>query len=56
MKRLSPRNKKLWFQEDAKTVIKKATLMSFPLVGNLSEKGRKDCGQAAMTEMTRMWS
>jgi hypothetical protein len=28
-----------------------ATLMSFPLVGNLSEEDRKDCGQAAMTKV-----
>jgi glycosyltransferase involved in cell wall biosynthesis len=28
----------------------KATFMSFPLAGNLSEKDQKDCGQAAMTE------
>ncbi len=27
----------------------KGTLMSFPLVGNLSAGNRKDCGQAAMT-------
>jgi hypothetical protein len=29
--------------------LSKATMTSFPLVGNLSEN-QKDCGQAAMTE------
>jgi hypothetical protein len=33
-----------------KEFISKVLLMSFPLVGNLSEEDQKDCGQAAMTE------
>jgi hypothetical protein len=37
----------------AKEFISKPSLLSFPLVGNPSSK--KDCGQAAMTEIMIEW-
>jgi hypothetical protein len=37
----------------AKEFISKPSLLSFPLVGNSSSK--KDCGQAAMTEIMIEW-